>query len=72
MFNHFGGDAFFDGLYRFTDHFKAVVHWPDIAPNSAVTDVAVLEHVPEDFLKACGPPVVVSDGRGIRDAVART
>lgn len=70
MFNRFGGDAFFDGLYRITDRVKGVVLWPDAAPNCAVTDVAALEHLPEDLLRTCGPALVVREGKAMKDAVS--
>ena len=70
MFNHFGGDAFFDGLYSITDRVEGVVLWPDAAPNCAVTDVATLIHLPEDLIRTCGPAIVVGDGKAMKDAVS--
>lgn len=72
MFNHCGGYTFFDALYQLTDRIKGVVYWPGIGPSSAITDAAVMQHLPADFLEACGPPALVHDRSGITDAIRRS
>jgi hypothetical protein len=69
MFNHCGGDAFFDALYQLTDRIKGVIHWPGEGPSSVVTDAAVLAHLPADFVEGVGPPALVHDRDGITDAI---
>src|SRR5579871_4521263 len=51
MFNHCDGDAFFDALYQLTDRIKGIIYWADEAPCSAITDAAVLEHLPEALVE---------------------
>jgi hypothetical protein len=72
MFNHCGGDAFFDALYQLTDRIKGVIYWPGVGVSSAITDAAVLEHLPADFVEGCGPPAVAHDRDGITDAIRRS
>lgn len=72
MFNHCGGDAFFDALYQLADRVKGIIYWADEAPCSAITDAAVLEHLPEDLVEGVGPPALVRDRDGITDAIERS
>ena len=71
-FDHCGGDAFFDALFQLADRIKGVVHWPGVGPSSVITDAAVLEHLPADFVEGCGPPALVHDRDGITDAIQRS
>lgn len=71
MFNHCGGDVFFDSLYRLADRIKGIVYWADLPPCCAVTDAATLSHVPADFLEGCGPAVVAKSGGEIIEAIQR-
>lgn len=71
-FDHCGGDAFFDALYLLADRIEGVIYWPGVGPSSAITDAAVLEHLPADFIEGCGPPALVRDRDGITDAIQRS
>lgn len=69
MFNHCGGDIFFDALYRLADAIKGLVYWPGVAPSSVITEAATLRHIPEEFVEGCGPPIVVKNGEEITEAI---
>lgn len=49
MFNHFGGDAFLDALYRLTARCKLAIYWPAPGNPIAITDQSVKPHLPKDF-----------------------
>jgi hypothetical protein len=72
MFNHCGGDAFFDALLHFTDRIKGVIYWPGVGVCSVITDAAVLAHLPAGFIDGCGPPAFVHDRDGLTETIKRS
>lgn len=72
MFNHSGGDEFFDALWKLADRVQGLIFWPDIRPVFVITDAATLPHIPADFLAAGAPPSVVKSGAEIVTAIERT
>ena len=72
MFNHCGGDEFFDALFELARRTSSVIFWPGIGRTSVIADPAVLSHLPADFIKSCGEPVLVHDRDGITDAIRDT
>ena|SRR5579863_3815512 len=72
MFNHCGGDAFYDALYELIRQTGSVVFWPGVGRTSVIADPAVVEHLPANFIESCGQPVLVRDKNGITDAIQDT
>jgi hypothetical protein len=74
MFNHCGGDVFFDALYELADRIKGLIYWPGAAPipSSVITEATTLRHIPEEFVKGCGPPIVVKNGEEITEAIVNS
>ena len=72
MFNHCGGEAFFQALYQLADRIKGCIYWPDLGPSSVVTDATTPVHLSPDFAEALGPPIVVTNGVGILEAIQRS
>jgi hypothetical protein len=72
MFNHCGGDAFFEALYLLAKRTKAVIFWPNVDHISVVTDAETLQHLPSKFVDEDGRPEVVSNGEAITDAIRRS
>lgn len=62
-FSHCGGNMFFDGLYELAHQTRSVI---SLYSGIAVTDEAVLDEVPEDFVGAKFPHVVHSGADIIR------
>jgi hypothetical protein len=60
MFNHCGGDMFFDAMYKLADQTKSVIFWPNSPSLVVVTDEAVLKELPADFPGVENPRVVRS------------
>lgn len=49
MFNHCGGEAFDDDMYKLAQRTGSIIHWPDANPIFVYTDEAVLDELPEYF-----------------------
>ena len=49
MFNHGGGDMFFQAMYELADRTQSVIFWPSEGPSTVVTNESVLKELPEDF-----------------------
>jgi len=47
MFNHCGGDMFFQALYELANRTQSVILWPSEGPSTVVTNEAVLKELPE-------------------------
>jgi hypothetical protein len=60
MFNHFGGDQFFECLFRFLQEIRGVAYWPAEGCSAAVADDLVLLELPADMVAALNPAVVRS------------
>jgi hypothetical protein len=71
MFNHCGGDDFFQALYELADRTKSVIFWPDTRPSFAVTDEATLAHLPLDYKQKFGPAQLVHSGRELQAYIFR-
>jgi hypothetical protein len=72
MFNHCGGDDFFQALYELADRTKSVIFWPDTRPSSAITDEATLAYLPPSFVDGrMGPVQLVHSGRELQAYIFR-
>lgn len=71
MFTHCGGDRFFDALQELLARTKSVLYWPGKAPQIAVADSAVIDHLPAGF-DDMGPAFIVSSGRELQTAIAES
>jgi len=66
MFNHFGGEIFFDRLWELADRTGSCFYWPDVGrPNIAVTRQETIDHLPPSMVKDFGPPWILHNGMDI-------
>jgi hypothetical protein len=72
MFNHCGGDAFFDALYELARQTGSVIFWPGVGRTSVIADPTMIRHLPADLIESCGEPVLVHDRVGIMEAIRNT
>jgi hypothetical protein len=70
-FSRYGGEFFFRALYELADRTQSIIYWPDILPALAVTNAAVIPHIPADCLDAVGPAEVIADTEALMDYVSR-
>jgi hypothetical protein len=52
MFNHCGGDAFFDGLLQLARQTNGIIFWPSEPPIAVAPSEEALIHVQPEFLEA--------------------
>lgn len=70
MFNHCGGDEFFEALYQLAARTKSVILWPEAGPaSSVITDPETWKHLPEFWHDGSGPPRVVKSGLEVQDCI---
>ena len=72
MFNHSGGDTFFERLWELADRSGSMIYWPGYGIPRAVTRPEMLQHLPKDFEDKEPPPFVVRNGGELVDAISRT
>ncbi len=72
MFNHCGGEAFWQGLYELMARAGVAVFWADLPPCCAIPNEAMLEELSADFLDTVKTPSVVSSGHEIVEAIGRS
>jgi hypothetical protein len=72
MFNHSGGDMFFERLWELADRSGSMIYWPGYGFPRAVTRPEMLQHLPKDLEDIEPPPFVVRNGRELVDAMNRT
>ena len=68
MFNHFGGDTFFDALHELALRTRSVIYWPDEGVWAAVAEPTTISLLPASFERE-GPKAVcvVQNGRELQD-----
>jgi hypothetical protein len=71
MFNHSGGDTFFERLHELADRTMSVIHWPSEPGVSAVTREETIPHLPDDF-KETLPPQLVANGRELVECIRKS
>jgi len=62
-FDEGNGKKFWDALWQIADRTGAFVYWLGDGRCSAVTNKAILEHVPTDVIESVGPVRVAKNGR---------
>lgn len=72
MFNHCGGDEFWEGVYQFAKKIEGVIWWPNIDHISAVANADVLRHLPARFVDQDAHPTVIANGRELVEAIGRS
>ncbi|HTW34409.1 MAG TPA: hypothetical protein VMD53_07320 [Rhizomicrobium sp.] len=71
MFNHSGGDVFFERLWELADRTGSMIFWPGYDVTTAVTRPEMLEHVPHH--PETDPwAFVVRSGRELVKAMSQT
>ena len=72
MFNHCGGDMFFQDLYEFIKRAGLALYWADLPPCCAIPNEAMMADLSTEFLKAVHAPSVVRNGKEIAEAIGRS
>ncbi len=60
---------FWNGLMTILTLTPSVLFWPGEAGICAVTQRDLTKHLPEDFVRDCGAPVIVGDGHSLLNLV---
>ena len=68
MFNHCGGDMFFETMYKLADRTQSVIFWPNVPSLIVVTNEAVLKELEPDF-PGIDNPRIVHSGADIVEAI---
>ena len=71
MLTHFGGETIFERVVEFANRTGSIIYWPDDRPALAVTNPAVISHIPADCLKAIGPAHLVENHLALMDYISR-
>lgn len=69
MFNHFGGDTFFNRLWELADRTGSFIWWPDTKRSVAITRPEINSHLPKDIPGSMGRPYLVRSGREPEQAI---
>ena len=72
MFNHCGGDMFFQDLYDFMERAELALYWADLAPCCAIPNKAMMADLSADFLESVHTPSIVHNGKEITEAIGRS
>ena len=72
MFNHCGGDEFWEGVYQFAKRIDGVIWWPNIEHISAVASADLLRHLPARFVDQDAHPTVIANGHELVEAIGRS
>ena len=71
MFNHFGGDTFFDRLWELADRTNSFFWWPNTHRSVAITRRDIISHIPDGALDGLGEPYFVQTGKELENAIYR-
>ena len=69
-FNHFGGDRFFEGLWRLADRTNAIVFWLGAEGNAVATSTEALAHADPEFIEPLQPVKIVASGEELLDYIS--
>jgi hypothetical protein len=70
-FDEGDGKKFFDALWEIADRTGAFMYWIGDGSCSAVTDKAILDHVPADVLADTGPAKIVKNGKQLSKCLSQ-
>jgi hypothetical protein len=62
-FNHFGGERFFEGLWKLAEKTNALVFWLGNSGNAVATSERALAHADPEFLEPLQPIQLVATGQ---------
>jgi hypothetical protein len=66
-FNHFGGERFFDGLWKLAEKTNSVVFWLGNSGNAVATSERALAHADPEFLEPLQPIQIVATGHELNE-----
>ena len=69
MFNHCGGESFFNDMFDLADRTLSIIFWPDATPVYVYTNAAVLKELPKDFIEKGDRSRLVRSGFDIVEAI---
>jgi hypothetical protein len=70
MFNHSGGDTFFERLWELADRTGSMIFWPGDGVPVAVTRPELLQHLPKSEAgDEMEPQFVVRNGKELQEAI---
>ena len=73
MFNHSGGDTFFERLWELADRTGSIIYWPGDDTPVAVTREEMLQHIPrDDEGHQMEPQFVVANGKELQQVIYET
>jgi len=73
MFNHSGGDTFFERLWELADRTGSIIFWPGEDTPVAVTRPDMLQHIPrDDEGRPMDPQFVVKNGKELQEVIYET
>lgn len=67
--NRPGGNDLLDAMVMLAGRTGSVIYWLGKPPCMAVTDVAVVPHLPIDMVQRIGPPITVRNGADLMEAI---
>ena len=72
MFNHCGGDLFWQGVYELVKAIDGVIWWANVDHISAVASVDVLKQLSAIFVDENANPAVIANGQELVEAIGRS
>jgi hypothetical protein len=66
-FNHFGGERFFQGLWKLAEKTNSIIFWLGDSGNAVATSERVLAHADPEFLEPLQPIQLVATGQELND-----
>ncbi len=70
MFNHCGGDAFFQAMYTLADRTGSMINWPDLRATYLFTSEEARAQVMEGIIEEGDRVLIIRSGAEIEDAIA--
>jgi hypothetical protein len=72
MFNHCGGEMFWQDLYEFMKRAELALYWFDLPPCCAIPSEAMMADLSFEFLESVHTPSVVHNGKEVTEAFGRS
>jgi hypothetical protein len=70
MFNHCGGDAFFQAMYTLADRTNSMINWPNVPAIFVFPSEEARKHVMDGIIEEGDRVLIVRSGAEIIDAIA--